>query len=148
MSISIAPVISPYTVGPLGLCHLPRLWQKCLLAAHGQCAEGYKVVGPGFDHVVLDAIGVDREAVMPFFRERKPSYLEFEAWIREQPGVKLDAETIAAANLQIENHPMQTERRAELAQIIGLESAEGISAPMLVQLDSFEDFRKSLGAVS
>ncbi|MGF1451231.1 MAG: DUF5069 domain-containing protein [Opitutales bacterium] len=145
MSAPIVPTISPLALGPLGLYHLPRLWQKCLLAVHGRLPEGYKAVGPGFDYYLLDGIHVDREAVMPYFHAHKPSYVEFEAWIREQPGVKLDPETIEAVNRSILHYDqMSPERQAQLGQLLGLDNPETLAPPLLVALDSWEEFRQAL----
>ena len=42
------PTISSGVAGPLGAIHLPRLWSKVLLSAHGQLEEGYDECGHGF----------------------------------------------------------------------------------------------------
>ncbi len=55
MSHKIVPTISSGTAGPLGVLHLPRLWQKMSLGAVGKLADGYKNCGPGYDLMVLDA---------------------------------------------------------------------------------------------
>ena len=36
----IVPLISSGTAGPLGVLHLPRLWQKVSLEAAGKIADG------------------------------------------------------------------------------------------------------------
>lgn len=94
----VVPLISSGVKGPLGICHLPRLWQKALLGAVDRLAEGYSDVGPGYDHMVCDAIGIDPEKVREYIRAEKPSYFAFEAWLKDQPGIKLDEATIKASN--------------------------------------------------
>ena len=39
---NIVPLISSGTQGPLGVLHLPRLWQKVILGAAGKIPEGYR----------------------------------------------------------------------------------------------------------
>ena len=40
------PLISSGTTGPLGVYHLPRLWQKVSLEARGKLAAGYPGITP------------------------------------------------------------------------------------------------------
>ncbi len=40
MSDSYVPLISSGLAGPLGILHLPRLWQKVSLEARGKLAPG------------------------------------------------------------------------------------------------------------
>ncbi|MEM9227791.1 MAG: DUF5069 domain-containing protein, partial [Verrucomicrobiota bacterium] len=94
----IVPTISSGTVGPLGVMHLPRLWQKTLLSACGRLAEGYKDVKPGFDYMCLEGLCIDPESARTFIFTEKPSYLQFEAWLKEQPGASLSPENIAKVN--------------------------------------------------
>ena len=42
------PLISSGTTGPLGVYHLPRLWQKVSLEARGKLAAGYPGIGKGY----------------------------------------------------------------------------------------------------
>ena len=49
MSDKIVPLISSGTKGPLGVLHLPRLWQKVSLEAAGKIADGYPGIGGGYD---------------------------------------------------------------------------------------------------
>lgn len=64
-------------------------------------ADGYSDVGPGYDFMLLEAIGIDPEDARTFIHSEKPSYPEFEKWIATYPGVKLDAATIDAVNAAI-----------------------------------------------
>ena len=49
MSTTYVPLISSGTAGPLGVLHLPRLWQKVSLEATGKLASGYPGIGRGFE---------------------------------------------------------------------------------------------------
>ena len=85
------PLIGSAEVGPLGVLHLPRLWLKVSLDSKGALADGYPAVGQGFDQMVLDGLGLKKEAVVDFIARNKPTYIQFEAWIKEQPGTRLDS---------------------------------------------------------
>ncbi len=111
---NIVPLISSGTEGPLGLKHLPRLWVKTLLSAAGRLPQGYKAVGPGFDYVVLQGLGVDLEAARAFIFQQRPSYLAFEQWIREQPGVDVSPENIAKINGILVDKKKVPEARLEI----------------------------------
>src|SRR6056300_1528710 len=97
----IVPLISSGTAGPLGVLHLPRMWQKVSLEAAGKIADVYPGIGAGYDSMVVDALGLSADAVRSFIADSKPTYPQLEAWIKEQPGVKLDDDTISALNASI-----------------------------------------------
>ena len=87
----IVPLIGSAEVGPLGVLHLPRLWLKVSLDANGLLADGYPAVGTGFDQMVLDGLGLQKDAVVGYITKNKPTYPQFETWIKQQPGTRLDA---------------------------------------------------------
>jgi len=94
----IVPLISSGTAGPLGVLHLPRLWLKVSLEQRGLLATGYPGIGKGYDQMVLDALGLKADAVVNFIKTERPNYAQFEAWVKKQPGVKLDKGTIEKLN--------------------------------------------------
>ena len=69
MSETYVPLISSGVAGPLGVVHLPRLWQKVSLEATGRLAPGYPAVGKGFDAMTLAALGLDEQAVTDYSRK-------------------------------------------------------------------------------
>jgi hypothetical protein len=78
--------------------HLPRLWLKVSLDARGKLAAGYPAVGRGFDQMVIDGLNLKRDAVVSFISEKRPTYPQFEQWVREQPGATLDKASIEKLN--------------------------------------------------
>src|SRR5881392_2896991 len=94
----IVPMISSGVAGPLGVLHLPRLWQKASLEATGKLHPDYPGCGKGYDQMVIDGIGLQREAVLGFIKSSKPSYPQFESWITKQAGVKLDKGSVDKLN--------------------------------------------------
>ena len=100
----IVPLIGSAEVGPLGVLHLPRLWLKVSLDAKGVLAEGYPAVGTGFDQMVLDGLGLKKDAVIDYITKNRPTYCQFEAWIKEQPGIRLDSASIKKLNESIRGY--------------------------------------------
>jgi hypothetical protein len=88
-------------VGPLAILYLPCLWLKFSLAAKGLLADGYPAVGTGFDQTVIDGLGLQKEAMIDYIAKNKPTYPEFESWIKQQPGTRIDAGSIAKLNAAI-----------------------------------------------
>jgi hypothetical protein len=86
---TIVPLISSCVAGSLGVLHLPRLWLKLSLEAKGKLAPGYPGAGTGFDQMVIDGLGLRRDAVVNFIKQKGPTYPQFEAWVKEN-GTKLD----------------------------------------------------------
>jgi hypothetical protein len=100
----IVPLIGSAEVGPLGVLHLPRLWLKVSLDAKGLLADGYPAVGTGFDQMVIDGLGLQRDAVVDYITANKPTYPQFETWIKQQPGTRVDAGSIAKLNQSIRGY--------------------------------------------
>lgn len=142
---TIVPLISSGVAGPLGILHLPRVWQKASLEARGKLAPGYPGCGAGYDQMTLNALGVDVPAFLAFIAEKRPSYAEFEAWVRAQPGVKLDAETIEKHNAVVRGYIHSDAARAAALASAGL--PDDASAPrdavMLNQLDDWAEFHRA-----
>jgi len=100
---TVVPLISSGTAGPLGVLHLPRLWLKLSLESSGRLAQGYPGAGTGFDQMVIDGLGLKRDAVIAFIKINKPSYLQFEAWVKKN-GTKLDKVSIEKLNAAIRGY--------------------------------------------
>ncbi len=90
--------------GPLGVLHLPRLWLKVSLEARGKLAAGYPGIGGGYDSMVIAGLGLSADAVRAYVTASKPTYGQFEAWIKAQPGAKLDRNSIHRLNTAILNY--------------------------------------------
>ena len=100
----IVPLIGSAEVGPLGVLHLPRLWLKISLDARELLAEGYPAVGTGFDQMVLDGLGLQKNAVVEFISKSRPTYCEFESWIKKQPEARLDSASVESLNKAIRGY--------------------------------------------
>src|SRR5258706_3162825 len=100
---TIVPLISSGVAGPLGVLHLPRLWLKLSLEAAGKLAPGYPGAGKGYDQMVIDGLGLNREAVLAYIKKDKPTYPQFEAWVKKS-GTKLDKGSIEKLNSAIRGY--------------------------------------------
>ena len=96
--MKLIPMISSGIAGPLGVLHLPRLWQKASLAAVGRLHDDYPGCGKGYDNMVLEGLGLDREEFLSFIKDSKPTYPECEAWVLSKKGGSLDAEAVRKLN--------------------------------------------------
>ena len=54
--------------------------------------------------MVIDGLGLDRQKVLDFVKTSKPSYPEFEKWVKNQPGVKLDKADVEKLNSSIKGY--------------------------------------------
>jgi hypothetical protein len=143
MSTKYVPLISSGVAGPLGVLHLPRLWLKSSLEAAGKLADGYPGCGHGYDQMVIDGLGLQREAVLEFLRSRRPTYPQFEAWIRQQPGAKLDATSVKALNAAITGYNHDEATRKGILDANGL--ADGPrDAVNLNNLDDWKEFHEAV----
>lgn len=142
---NIIPLISSGTEGPLGLKHLPRLWIKTLLSAHGKLPEGYKDVKPGFDFMILEGLGIAPEKVRSYIFEFKPSYLEFEEWIRSQPEADTSSENIDRINKIVIDRKKSDSSREKMFKQNNLPLDSPIrSSIMMNNLDDWRELHVSL----
>jgi hypothetical protein len=136
---TIVPLISSGTTGPLGVRHLPRLWQKVSLECRGKLAAGYPGIGKGYDQMVLDALGLKGDAVVDYIKSNRPTYPQFEAWIRQQPGVKLDKASIHRLNSGIVGYVHDDATRKSILGADGL--ADDSKAPVdAINLNNLDDW--------
>lgn len=114
----IVPTISSGVAGPLGVLHLPRLWQKASLGAVGKLHDDYPACGAGYDQMTLNALGLNKEAMLEFIRSQKPSYTQFEAWVRQNG--KFDAYAVAQHNAAVLGYIHDDKTRTAIFQSVGL----------------------------
>jgi hypothetical protein len=143
---TIVPLISSGVAGPLGVIHLPRLWLKASLEARGKLAPGYPGAGKGYDQMVIDGLGLKREAVLGFIKDKRPTYPEFEAWIKQQPGAKLDKGSIEKLNASIRSYIHDDDTRKSI--LGGCNLPDDSTAPKdAVNLNNLDDWKEFHEAV-
>ena len=136
----IVPLISSGIAGPLGVLHLPRLWQKVLLESLGQLADGYPGIGQGYDMYVINSLGLNADAVKKFIATQ-PTYPQFEAWIKKQPGVKLDQGNIHKLNVFITGYIHTDATRQAILTANGLPD-DGSVCPDAINLNNLDDWKE------
>ena len=138
---TIVPLISSGTAGPLGVLHLPRLWLKVSLESAGKLAPGYPGAGKGYDQMVIDGLGLNRDAVISYIKTEKPTYTQFEAWVKKQPGVKLDSASIESLNSAIKGYNHDDATRAGIFGAAGLSDSD-CSFRDAVNLNNLDDWNE------
>ena len=146
MSDSYVPLISSGLAGPLGILHLPRLWQKVSLEARGKLAPGYPGIGQGYDMMVIGALGLKADAVKSFITEQKPTYPQFEAWIKQQPGVNLTKGNIHKLNVSIAGYIHTPDVRKSILSANGIPD-NGTVKPDAISLNDLDDWHEFHQAV-
>jgi hypothetical protein len=141
---TIVPLISSGVAGPLGVLHLPRLWLKASLEACGKLAPGYPGAGQGYDQMVISGLGLNRDAVLNFIKTNKPTYPQFEAWVKSQPGVKLDKAGIDKLNSSIVGYIHDDGTRKEILGASGLPDGSPRDAVNLNNLDDWQAFHAAV----
>jgi hypothetical protein len=136
---SYVPMIPCNIAGPLGVLHLPRLWLKVSLEARGKLAAGYPGIGKGFDSMVLAGLGLSADAVRKFVTEKKPTYAEFETWVKNQPGVKLDRASVHKLNQSILNYHHDDATRSSILKGAGY-ADDGSVTGSATELNALDDW--------
>ena len=143
MSDKIVPLISSGTKGPLGVLHLPRLWQKVSLEAAGKIADGYPGIGDGYDTMVINGLGLKADAVRAYITNDKPTYPQFEAWIQGQDGATLDADSIGTLNDSITGYNHDDATRQGILSANSLPDGDPQDAVNLNNLDDWLEFHSA-----
>jgi hypothetical protein len=140
----IIPLVSSGTAGPLGVKHLPRLWLKLTLDSAGRLAEGYDFCGKGFDQMTLDALGLKRDEVIAFVKQKKPTYTQFEAWVVQKAGGSISAEAIKRHNDAITGYNHAPDLAASMRSESGVSNASLSDAVSLNMLEDLDTLHRSL----
>jgi len=126
---AIVPAISPRTTGLLGIAQLPRHWLIALLRAAQLLPRDYPFADDRRTDAVLEQMGVAPATACAFVAAERPTYLQYEAWLRERSAVdpaaaeRINAGLDAAAATEIETydwdllHRTLGERRASVATV-------------------------------
>lgn len=143
--MNIVPLISSGVAGPLGALHLPRLWLKASLECNGKLAAGYPGAGTGYDQMVIDGLGLKRDAVLAYIKTSKPTYCQFEDWVRKN-GTRLDKASIEKLNASIRGFIHDDETRQAILKANGLPDDTGApkDAVNLNNLDDWKEFHNAM----
>ncbi|PCI29562.1 DUF5069 domain-containing protein [Candidatus Wolfebacteria bacterium] len=137
----IVPLISSGTKGPLGVLHLPRFWQKVSLEAAGKLAEGYPACGMGYDQMVVDGLGLDKDETLGYIKRDKPTYPQFEVWVKAHGSKANDADAISKLNDSIIAFKHDDATRGSILKASGkLDDGSILDAVNLNNLDDWQEF--------
>ena len=141
----LIPMISSGIAGPIGVLHLPRLWQKASLGAVGKLHDDYPAAGQGYDQMVLDGLGIDREEFLAFIKDSKPSYIETEKWVLDKKGGSLDTDAVKKLNDSIAGYNHAEGTRKEILAAANLEDNGTIlDAVNLNNIDDWTSFHNEV----
>lgn len=140
----IVPTISSGVAGPLGVLHLPRLWQKASLEAAGKLHADYPGCGQGYDQMVLTGLGLDREEFLAYIKGSKPTYVQLEAWVLSKKGGSLDAAAVKKLNDSIIGYNHGDDTRTSILSAVGRKDDGTIKdAINLNNLDDWQTFHSA-----
>ena len=142
MSTSV-PLISSGIAGPLGVLHLPRLWLKVSLEAAGKLAAGYPGIGHGYDAMTCAALGLDEAAVKAFIKASKPTYPQFETWVKAN-GKSVTPDAIAQHNAAVTGYQHDDATRQGILSANGLPDGTPTDAVNLNNLDDWFEFHQAV----
>jgi hypothetical protein len=125
--------------------HLPRLWLKASLESIGKLAPGYPGAGKGYDQMVIDGLGLQRDAVLGFIKNHKPTYPQFEAWVKKN-GTKLDKGSIEKLNAAIRGYNHDDATRKGILSANGLPD-DAVAPKDAINLNNLDDWKEFHEAV-
>ena len=71
--------------------------------------------------MVLDGLGLDRQKTLDFIKTNRPTYIQFENWVKQQPGVRLDKGNIEKLNASIRGYNHDDNTRKGILSASGLQ---------------------------
>ena len=145
MAETYVPMISSGTAGPLGVLHLPRLWQKVSLESQGKLASGYPGIGRGYDAMTCAALGLDEQAVKDYIKKDKPTYPQFETWVK-QNAKSLNRDAVEKHNAAVRGYNHDDETRKSILGNCGIpdDSSAYKDAVNLNNLDDWYEFHQAV----
>ncbi len=138
MADTYVPMISSSTAGSLGVLHLPRMWQKVSLESQGKLAAGYPGIGKGFDAMTCAALGLEEQAVKDYIKKDKPTYPQFEAWVKKN-AKSLNRQAVEKHNAAVRGYNHDEDTRKGVLSACGI--PDDASAPKdAVNLNNLDDW--------
>jgi len=131
----LVPLIGATVAGPLDVLMLPRTWLKSVLSAAGMLPEGYFDNDKGFNHRVVEDLGLEPEAFFAFLATM-PTYPQAEDYVKAH-ATKLDAATIAAHNSGIESFLRPAEMCGPVRARVGITDADYRNSAILLNYDDW-----------
>ena len=140
----LVPLIGATVAGPLGALMLPRTWLKSVLSAAGMLPDGYFDNDKGFNHQVVDGLGLEPEAFFAFLATM-PTYPQAEDYVKAH-ATKLDAASIAALNSRIVSFLRPEEMCVAVRARVGIEDPDYRNSAILLNYDDWFSIHQELVA--
>ncbi len=138
------PLISSGVAGPLGVLHLPRLWQKASLDAAGKLNPDYPGCGKGYDQMVLNGLDISRDEFLGYIKNSKPTYIQLESWVLAKKGGSLDQAAVKKLNDGIKGYIHSDDTRKSILEAAGRPDDGSLKdAVNLNNLDDWQSFYNS-----
>ncbi|HET7813342.1 MAG TPA: hypothetical protein VFL13_03085 [Candidatus Baltobacteraceae bacterium] len=96
-----------------------------------------------FDQMTLNALGLDRQETIDHVRKNKPTYVQFEQWVRERIG-KIDPEAIRKHNEAVRTYNHSDELSSSMRDACGIDDHSVKDAATLNKLEDLHAFRQSV----
>jgi len=95
--------------------------------------------------MVIDGLGLQRDAVLAFIKNTKPTYPQFEAWVKKN-GTKVDRASIDKLNAAIRGYIHDDETRKSILGSSGIpdDSSACKDAVNLNNLDDWKEFHDAV----
>jgi len=135
----VVPSVSSGTPSTFGAIHLPRLWLKLTLGAAGLLPADYDLCGPGFDQMTLKSLNLDRQKTIDYVAQQKPTYMQFEQWVIEQNGGKIDPETVRKHNEAVRGYNHADDLASKMRTSSGIKDATIKDAVTLNTLEDLDE---------
>jgi hypothetical protein len=114
------------------------MWQKVSLESQGKLAAGYPGIGRGYDAMTCAALGLDEEAVKDFIKKNKPTYPEFETWVKKS-AKSLNPQSIEKHNAAVRGYIHDDDMRKEILGTCGIPN-DASAAKDAVNLNNLDDW--------
>jgi hypothetical protein len=121
------------------------MWQKVSLESQGKLAAGYPGIGKGFDAMTCAVLGLEEQAVKDFIKKNKPTYPEFETWVKKN-GKTLDRQSIEKHNAAVRGYNHDDETRKGVLRACGIadDASAFKDAVNLNNLDDWYEFHQAV----
>ena len=130
---AVVPLISTLDYGTLEVCQLPRTWLKILLRARNLLHEDYPdMTEGGLDPRALRAVGIQPDKAVEFIRARMPSYIDFEAWILDQNGGRLDRGPVEEWNGYVRVREHDEAKQKDINSALGRDDVAPITSAVIL----------------
>ena len=140
----IPPLIGATVTGPLGVMHLPRMWLKGVLSAAGSLWDGYFDDDKGFNHQVVEGLGLEPIGWFAFLKTL-PTYPQAEEYVKAH-ATKLDPASIAKLNANVAGYLRQEENAKVTRARVGIDDASVTNSAMLLNFDDWFTIHEVLTA--